>query len=226
MTRLHEIKPDASFDRIRFLLDRYTDFVAQAGKSVRRMPSEKLETLLLIMEAPQRERMIARLENEVSIFENMLSSGESLGNPGRQLWRYLLATKQVPCSDVFDKIKPTDTIQVYGVDHRLLFASLNFYDHVSFTLEQIFCETWHQAVRRDPKVAEQLYTVFMRVISGEVDHTIEGEPPHLIEEIDTELLLKSDLRIKWISPAFSKENNSKLVSVVSVIEISNHPEKG
>jgi hypothetical protein len=225
MNKLHEIKPDASFNRIRSLLDRYSDFVAQAGKSVRRMSPEKLEALLQSLEPSRRDGMIARLENEVSIFENMLSAGESLENPARQLWRYLLTTKQVPCSDILDKINPTDTIQVYGVDHRLLFASLNFYDYVSFTLEQVFCETWHKAVRRERKVEETLYASFMRVISGEISHTIEGEPPHLVEEIDTEMLLKSDLRVKWISPAFSKENNSKLVSIISVVEISNHQEK-
>jgi len=190
------------------------------------MSSEKLEALLQSMESPQKERMIARIENEISIFEHMIVAKEPLANPARQLWRYLLTTKQVPCSDILDKIKPTDTIQVFGVDHRLLFASLNFYDYVSFTLEQVFCETWHQAVRRDPKVTEQLYTDFTRVISGEVRQTIASEPPaHLIEEVDTELLLKSDLRVKWISPAFSKENNSKLMSIISVVEISNHQEK-
>jgi len=226
MARLHELKPDASFNRIRSLLDRYSDFVAQAGKSVRRMSPEKLETLLQSLEPSRRDGMIARLENEISIFEHMIVAKEPLANPARQLWRYLLATKQVPCSDIFDKIRPMDTIQVFGVDHRLLFASLNFYDHISFTLEQVFCETWHQAVRRDRKVEETLYAAFMRVISGEVRHTIEGEPPHLVEEVDTEMMLKSDLRVKWISPAFLKENNSKLVSIISVVEISNHQEKG
>jgi hypothetical protein len=225
MTKVHELKSDASFDRIRSLLDRYTDFVTQAGKSVRRMSPAKLEALLRSLEPARLEGMIARLENEISIFEHMIVAKEPLANPARQLWRYLLATKQVPCSDLFDKIKPMDTIQVFGVDHRLLFASLNFYDHVSFTLEQVFCETWHQAVRRDRAVEETLYTLFMRIISGEIRHTMQGEPPHLVEEVDTELLLKSDLRVRWISPAFSKENDSKLVSIISVVEIFNHQEK-
>jgi len=221
MTKPQEQLLNLSSDRIRLLLDRYSNFAAQAGKTVRRATPEKLQTTLLSMDDAQKDRMITRLETEIAVFEEMIRAGESLSNPGRQLWRYLLTTKQVPCSDLFDKIRQTDTIQVFGIDHRLLFASLNFYDYVSFTLEQVFTETWHRAVTRDQRVSEELYKELMMMISGEIRHTVEGKvPSHLVEEVDTELLIKSHLRVKWMSPTFSNEKNPHQMAVIAVVELA------
>jgi hypothetical protein len=220
MSKLHEIQHDLSFDRFRLLMDRYTAFVAQAGKFVRRAPPEKTEEIFHSADPAQRERMITRLETEISIFEDTLGAGEALENGSRQLWRYLLKRRLVPCSDMFDKISKDDTIQVYGTDLKLQFASLNFFDHVSFTLEQIFSETWQSAVTRDAKVSEGLYVEFTRLFSGEIRHSLNSNSPvHLIEEVDTESLLKSHLRVKWMSPVFLNDKVDSIISVVEVINI-------
>jgi hypothetical protein len=207
-------------DRFLFLMDRYEYFVAKAGTKIRRAPPEKTKAIFLSADQALKERMIGRLKSEISIFEDALGAGESLEDSGRQLWRYLIKRKLVPCSDLFDKISETDTVQVYGCDFRLLFASLNFFDYVSFTLEQIFSETWQSAVVRDPKVIQQLTADFTQIFSGEIRHTVEpSAPSHLIEEIETESLLKSDLHVKWMSPVFS---NDKVDCIVSIVGITNH----
>jgi hypothetical protein len=214
----HSLSPSA--ERIRFLLDRYAAFVAQAGKTVRRASPDKLQSIILSLDDAQKSRMIARLETEISVFEEMVRAKEALANPDRQLWRYLLTTKQIPCSDLFDKIKQTDTIQVFGIDHRLLFTSLNFYDYVSFTLEQLLTETWHQAVKRDQHVTEELYRELMLILSGEIRHTVEGKvPSHLVEEVGTESLIKTYLRVKWMSPTFSNDKSSHQVAIISIVEL-------
>jgi hypothetical protein len=210
----------APLDRFLFLMDRYEFFVTQAGKKVRRAPLEKTKAIFLSADQTLKDRMIIRLESEISIFEDSLGAKEALDDSGCQLWRYLLKRKLVPCSDLFDKISKTDTIQVYGGDFRLLFASLNFFDYISFTLEQIFSETWQSAVVRDAKVIQQLGVDFTQIFSGEIRNTVEpSAPPHLIEEVETESLLKSDLHVKWMSPVFA---NDKVDCVISIVGIINH----
>ena len=201
-------------------MDQYEKFVGLAGKKVRRAPREKTELIFNLADNEQRERMIRRLETEISIFEDMLEAHEPLENPSRHLWRFLLKSRITPCSDLFDKISKTDTIQVFGRDLRLVFASLNLFDHVSFTLDQIFDETWQTAVKREEKIAQDLYVDFMQMFSGEIRQTTECKtPPHLVEEVGTEELVKSRLHIKWLSPAFSGDTVSCIISMVEIVNL-------
>jgi hypothetical protein len=213
-------QPHLALDCFRSLMDRYEKFVAQTGKKVRRAPPA--ETIALFQNADNalKERLFKRLETEVAIFEDMLEAREALDNSSRHLWRFLLKSKLTPCSDVFDKVSKTDTIQVYSSDHRLIFASLNFFDHVSFTLEQVLGETWQTAVKRDMAIVEDLYVQIMHVFSGKIRHTLKvTTPAHLVEEIGTECLIKSKLRVKWASPVFSGDIIPCIISVVEVVNI-------
>jgi hypothetical protein len=220
MSNPREQTIDRSFDYFRSLMNRYTDFVTLAGKHVRRAPPEKTEAIFREADEALQLRMIARLESEISIFEDMLGADETLENPARQLWRYFLKRKLVPCSDVLDKITSSDTVQVYGADLRLLFASLNFFDYISFTLEQIFSETWQSAVVRDPQYVQQLFADFTNIFSGEIRNTVKpATPAHLIEELETESLLKSDLIVKWMSPVFQNEKVDCIVAVVGITNL-------
>jgi hypothetical protein len=220
MSKSNPARSVAPIDHFLFLMDRYEYFVAQAGKKIRRAPPERTVAIFTSADQGLKERMIARLESEISIFEDTVVAREPLEDTGRQLWRYLIKRKLVPCSDLFDKISKTDTVQVYGNDFRLLFASLNFFDYISFTLEQIFSETWQNAVVRDPLIIQQLTVDFTQIFSGKIRNTVEpSAPPHLIEEVETESLLKSDLHVKWMSPVFA---NDKVDCIVSIVGIVNH----
>jgi hypothetical protein len=196
-------KRDSLTDRYCSLMDQYAQFVAKAGKKVRRASPEESRALFEGFDSAHQERAIERLETEIAIFQETVEAGEALANPSRQVWRYLMKTRQVPCSDVFDKIRMTDTIQVYGSDHRLSFVSLNFYDYVSFTLDQIFAETWHSAVRRDAEIEQRLFEALIKAFSGESRQTVEVDVPrHLVEEVESESLLQSWLLVKYISPIY------------------------
>jgi uncharacterized coiled-coil protein SlyX len=212
-----QLIPKSAEEHFVSLMDRYEKYVQLAGKKVRRAPPEKTRAIFRDADDAQKERMITRLESEISIFEDTLGAGEPLENGSRQLWRYLLKRRLVPCSDLFDKIGENDTIQVFGADLRLLFASLNFFDHVSFTLEQILAETWQSAVARDAHFVQQLVGDFGALFSSKTRHTIEAKtPPHLVEEVDTESLIKSTLHVKWMSPAYFNDEIECGIFVVGI----------
>jgi len=224
MTTLHDLQPESSVDRFCSLLDRYEHFIKLAGKSVRRATPDKTRALFQSFVATEKVNVLKRLETEISIFEETVGASEALANPSRQLWRYLAKAKLIPCSDIFDKISDRDTIQVFNCHHRIDFVSLNFFDHVSFTLEQTFGEPWHTAVRRDAKVEQLLYEQFVRVFSGEIRKTTTVDNPwHCIEEVDTELNIKSQLHVKHLSPVYSQE---RLECVIAVVELLKHQEAG
>jgi hypothetical protein len=202
--------------RLAELLNRYDYFLKQGGRSVRRAQPEELVRLLAALAPPAKIKILTRLETEISIFENMLEQGETTRNSSRQLWRFLAKSKLTPCSDVFDKVGPTDMLQVFNLDHTLLFMCTNFFDHVSFTLEQVFFKSWNQATHREKKHVELLQNAVGLITAGKIKNTFDPKNEwHEVQEVGSELLLKYQLRVKWISPVYTNGVLSHFLAIVA-----------
>jgi hypothetical protein len=208
------------FDRFFSLLDQYAFFLAQAQKPVRRSPKEKAAALFLALADDRRQRLISRLETDVAIFQEVLAAGEHLTDSRRLLWRYFVKKGGSPCSDLFGLIGDQDVVEVYSLDQTHLFQNLHFFDWVSVTIEQVFCQTWFEMTKRDLKFQQLIYAAAGRILSGEVRQTLLTEVPfHLVEEIDTEMNFKFYLRQKYLSPVFI---DGRLQSIVAVSECKPH----
>jgi hypothetical protein len=112
-----------------------------------------------------------------------------------------------PKPDVFDKMADEDVVCLYSLDQRQVFQNLRFFDWVSITLEDLYCEHWTRYSRRDASVQQQLYEVGVKLMTGQIDETIApGLPEHLIEEVDSAELLRFKLRVCYMSP-IKKDGN-------------------
>ncbi len=151
------------------------------------------------------------------MFEEAAAAAEPLNEPTRLMWRYFSKNGGTRCSDIFDKISNTDVVEVFNSEQQLCFVNFNFFEHVSFTLEQIFYMTWHHATKRDPAIQQRLLETSRRILAGEIRQTFDpGIPGHLVEEVDTQLLLKYQIHMKWASPVFTESKNSGFIVVLEV----------
>jgi hypothetical protein len=186
------------------LLDRYARFVTDAGKTLRRTSPEKARALFEGADELRRKALVARLEAEISIFEETLAAGEKLTDSRKLLWRHFSRSRFAPCSKLFDKIRDTDIVEIYGLDQIHLFQNLAFFDWISHTLEQVFCETWYTLSKRDPSIEKMLYEFGLRIAAGGVKETTDpGVPWHVVEELNSELMMKFHYKLKYVSPIYS-----------------------
>jgi hypothetical protein len=200
---LPHLKTGSSTEQFEGLLDRYAGFVAMAGKKTYRSSSDESHRLFQALDETRRTRVIERLQSDISVYEEMIAAKEELTNSKRILWRFLSRAGITPCSDIFDKIGDTDIVEVYGPNHIHLSQNFNFFDWISVTLDRIFCEAWHETTRRDPIVAKTAYETISRIMTGEFRNTFDPQIPwHWLEELDSELLFKFQIHIKWASPIF------------------------
>lgn len=196
------------------LLDRYAEVLAANGKKHYRSPLEAARKLFLARDPAHRRISIERLRTDLALFDELRAAGESPGDTVRFLWRFLARSRLAPTGDLFDKIVDTDVINVYGPDQTMVFQSLNFFDWVSVTLEQVFCEAWHVLSRRDPAIAQQIYEAGVQLFSGGIRETWNpGLPWHLIEEVESELQLSFDLRLKYLAPLYQAGQIAGAVAV-------------
>lgn len=209
----------SSFDGYSTLLDRYAEIARKAGKTVRRSAPREGERLFHSMTDERRKLLLSRLETEISVYEEILAAGEEILDSPRFLWRFFVKCGYVPCSDIFGKIGDTDVVEVIGMDQVHIHQNLNFFDWVSVTLDQVFCMTWNEMSTRDLSVEKLIYDTVVQMMSGASRTTMDpGVPWHEVKEIDTEMMLKFDLRLKWISPVYLKQ---KLVCLIGISECRN-----
>ncbi|MGZ3683359.1 MAG: hypothetical protein ACXVCI_05880 [Bdellovibrionota bacterium] len=186
------------------LLDRYAQLITAAGKTLRRSSPEQARALFEKVDEPRRKALLARLEAEISIFEETLAAGEKLTDSKKLLWRHFSRSRFAPCSQLFDKIRDTDVVEIYGLDQIHLFQNLAFFDWISVTLEQIFCEAWYVLTKRDPGIEKMLYEIAQKIAAGGLQETIDpGVPWHLVEELNSEKMMKFQYKLKYVSPVVS-----------------------
>tara|TARA_B100001248_G_scaffold262037_1_gene255712 strand:- start:35 stop:535 length:501 start_codon:yes stop_codon:yes gene_type:complete len=59
-------------------------------------------------------------------------------------------------ADIRDKISNTDVIQIYNRDIKSIFRSLNYFDHSTYSLFEIFTHDYWQLYDRDNSILQEL----------------------------------------------------------------------
>lgn len=191
-------------ERFLLLAEEYARYATAAGKRIHRAPPAEARRLFEKNEDARQRALIHRLEVDLAIFAEMTAAGESLTDSRRLLWRHLGKSGCAPRSDLFDKIHDTDVVEIYGLDQIHLCQSLSFFDWISHTLEQIFCEPWYELVRRDPRIERELAELARRIVHGEIRETFApGLPWHVVEEVATAELKKFHFHLKHLSPVIA-----------------------
>jgi len=198
-------------------LDRYQHLLELTGKKVYRSKPAEAKRLLSTLTEPLLAVMDKRLSTEISILEQILAAGEPATDPKRQLWRFLKGNSLTPCSDLFDKIDDRDLIQIFSREQLMLFSSTNIYDFVSFTLEQLFSLTWYECTVREPAIEQNLASSAVEVLSGKHKTTFCPEvPAHIVQEVNTEKCIKTNMHVKWISPIFTDGQVSAFIAILGM----------
>ena len=212
----HKVSPTnaQSEDEILTLFDRYADFIEQSGRKAHRSSRQDARKIIASMSDAKKAQVVERLQSDVALFQDVLSAGERLSDSRRLLWRFFNKNGFVPCADIFSKMGDNNIIEIYGVDQVHLWQSLNFFDWISVALERVFCETWYQATKREERFAAEIYGIALKVFSGQIKETVAPvEGWHWMEELDSEMLFKFQIRVQWVSPIFRAGQVAGLIAV-------------
>jgi hypothetical protein len=144
------------------------------------------------------------MEN-IDLFNEMKSHGESLVDSPKLLWRSLNRLGWKPKSDIFDKMADGDIIEVYTLERMQVFRNLAFFDVVSLTLEELVSFPLGIAYEIENHALDFYVQLSEKAAAQEITNThLSPLRPYLVKEkLGEKLTVK--VTPKWISPVY--QNN-------------------
>src|SRR5262249_8910344 len=140
---------------------------------------------------PQEKKQdaIAFLTRELEVYEGMRAEKLSLRDSPKLLWRMLNRLGLAPLPDVFDKIENEDSIEVYLIDstgHHQVFRNLKWFEHISFTIEQLASADWRLSASREEKYLRQLNQIISDLMAGKYESSfVPDVDDHELIEVDS-----------------------------------------
>lgn len=142
------------------------------------------------------------------------NGGESLNDHKALTWKFLKKMGYAPTSDIFERLADADILEIFDTEGNQLFRNLNYFDVVSFSVEDLVSLNWKRDYKRDRKLTLSLIELNCRLVMGHFPTTYDcGKIPiHLLREQLGERLLV-ELQLKWISPI---RRNGKCAGIIVI----------
>lgn len=203
-----------NISKVRTLLEEMARLFTRAGVPVK--PYLAPELPVFSKRSVDDQAMLAReLEDRVELFAQAAREGISLDDTRQMLWRSLRKAGWTPLSDVFDNIEQEDTVEVYSLEMKQIFRNLEFFRHISYTLEEVHGGAWHELSARDKTCEAELMKVAMAIATGQVKTTSSCRhiPAHECRETQSCDLRRFMIEMKVLSPVF---RDGEMVAIIAV----------
>lgn len=176
---------------------RYTEIGAREG--IRILPYQSPDMPYFQKATPeQRSRAITYLKTIVDIHEETIAAGDKPINSRRLIWRALGKLSLVPGPDIFENFSDEDSVIIYNDEQTMIFWNLQFFNYISFTVEQMFFCPWHEFTKRSDEIHQKLYDMAVNVITGKTTKNfIPGVPGHEVQEINTPESLRTWMELPF-----------------------------
>ena len=203
-----------SREEMRDKLQTLSGLIANSGIQVKPWADPELPHFCAL-DSVRQTRVLHEIQNGIDLLEGSLKDGHSLLDSRQLLWRSLRHFGWTPNSDVFDFISDEDTVEVYSLDQIQTFRNLQFFRHISFTLEQIHTQPWFQLTRRQPAAEAAIAAAAAKIIRDGVKITLDlsDVPEHIAEEIGSLQELRFHIQMRCLSPVF---HDGEIAAVIAV----------
>lgn len=151
--------------------------------------------------------IIKQLEITIMVCEDVHTRGERLRDPGRFAWAFFKHLALTPPSDLGNRIHHGCLFEVYNTHHQLLFASLEFFEVCSYSLEDLYCRPWMDLfVRENQEIGQTVLKLVEDMVEGEylVTTDLNHLPAHVVRESSAPDLRWVEIQPRFFSPVFAQ----------------------
>lgn len=163
--------------------------------------------------------ILQQLSTYVFVCEEVKRSGFSVRDARALTWRMLKHLNLTPLGDAFEMIGSEDLVEIYNERHVQCFASLNFLEYVTYTLEDLYCRPWMELYSRDEEIARRIYSSLQLMIEGQIEGTLLLDiPSHLVRETCSVGRRSAVVRPKIFSPVSERGRRSGFITVNEMVQ--------
>lgn len=124
-------------------------------------------------------------------------------------------------SEDFELISEDYLVEIYNQHHTQVFRSFNFFEHSSYTLEDLYCRKWFHLYERDLEdqtiVIEKVHEFQMQTPPQRMKLDL---PEQKIQEKDTLERLVCYSTLEWLVPVFKGPDLAGLMTLIRVRNIA------
>ena len=119
---------------------------------------------------------------------------------------------------VEDHIEPQCVVEFYGLDHRQIFRTFNFFEFTSYTVEDLYCRFWFDLYRRDEQVTKDLFESVVPMISGKSMESVYffNASEHIVEERASLEMLRFWVKACCVTPLIHNEVLRGYLTIIQV----------
>lgn len=154
---------EAEIREFRALCERASTALAKCG--ITRQPYDD-PGMLHFRKNPRFQRALENHRIYVEVLEEFVSSGDPVGDGRKFLWRMINRMGYVPTADLFDHITDDDVIEIYTLDNWQIFRNLNFFNYISFNIEEVANLNWSADSKRESRFELKLLEIGVRLKLG------------------------------------------------------------
>ncbi len=160
--------------------------------------------------------VVGFLTNYCKVIENIAEITEEMSDDLKFIWSAIKTYSFIPPSDFLSTYEKGSVFEIYNGQGQQIFRNFEFFNVVSYSLEQIFCLAWFEAYYRDEALTEQMFGAVVKVMSGEIDQTVINPiPTHNIKELQSDFKNLIEINITSGVPLKSKTGTEKFFGVFS-----------
>lgn len=153
-------------------------------------------------------RVIDHLEVFNQICRQVLAEGKSLSDASTITWYALRRLNLIFPSDLFSFIDNSNIVEIYDRDNIQIFRNYNFFDVVSYTLEDLLCRPWPELFARVNnehtdkllKTCEKFYRKEITTVTSLSEIGMQR-----IEECNSPFSFKVDAVVNYLAPVYDKD---------------------
>ena len=189
------------------LADQIESYAKDLGCKYIRSTSDRRLLFFNRLIPTQKKSVIQSLQTFVTICQKSIASGNELKDSRQLLWYAMKELGLTFDSQLFESIKNTDTIEIYNKENIQIFRNFNFYQHSSYSIEDLFCRPWMDLFRRaDPEKALLSLKIISNFYNKTVTNPIDcsGYGSQRIIEVSSPLKFEVDLHPKTMAPVLNK----------------------
>lgn len=165
----------------------------------------------------EREWAVNRLQDYLNICRQAHRSGNFIKD-ARFLVRQGLKHFDFSCDvKVEDYIQSKYVVEFYGLDHRQIFRTFNFFEFTSYTIEDMYCRLWFDLYRREESVTKFLFESVGPMMSGQsLDPVYFTTEEHIVEERASLEMLRFWVKEYCVTPLIHKNALRGYLTILQV----------
>ncbi|MBO9666081.1 MAG: hypothetical protein J7501_04650 [Bdellovibrio sp.] len=119
------------------------------------------------------------------------------------VWRAFCRLGLAPCRDFFTHLTQEDIVEIYSKDQLQLFRNFKFFDHCSYTLEELHTIEWWNLFERTEENTKIILGEAIKALSGEIHESfVPNVPIHSLREANSAEHFTMEIELRRMAPVY------------------------